>query len=514
MSDHNSNAGVWTLAGRERFRLAAIDGSSNDAVIGTDLIGIVTDWNRAVEDLFGYAVDEIVGRSIARVIPSDRLNEEASIFDRICRGERTIQYETERHHRNSRVIPVLLILAAIRDGPGRVIGVSMIVRDLGETRRLHREPPRREALLRSVLEAVAEALVVIDGRGLIWLFSAAAERLFGFTAGEVVGQNVSMLMPAPYRQVHDTWLARYAATGEPRVIGSRRIVVGQRKDGTTFPMDLALEEAGLLGERLFAGVMRALTERRDDDGRNQESRAGLSHVSPLNEPGHMISALSHEMDQPLTAMGNAISGARRLCAFGDLAGAERALERIAEQADRVLQTTRRLRDHARGGRAERQVESVPTTIEEACALALLGACSGLKPRITIGQGAGEAVIDRLQIQHVLINLIRNAVEAMANSERRELAISAVRVGEMVEIRVADTGPGLPELVRARLFEPFVTTRPDGMGMGLSVCRTIVEAHGGEIRGEDRDGGGTVFRLTVPCPGGLRPGLGCESGHQT
>ena len=369
---------------------------------------------------------------------------------------------------------------------------------------------RRDALLGSILDTVADGLVVIDRRGLIRSVNAAAERLFGFGADEMIGQNVSMLMPEPYHQQHDGYLARYAATGEKHIIGAGRIVVGRRRDGTTFPMELSVGEANLPGERLFTGVVRDLTERQDRDRRFSELQAELIHVSRLNELGLLVSALSHELNQPLAAIGNYISGARRLLTAGNSAGAGQALERVAEQANRARDIIQRLRDLVRKGRTERRVESLPKTIEEASALALLGIGSALKLEIRIDEGAGEAVIDKVQIQQVLMNLMRNAVEAMANSERRELTISAVRTGEMVEIGVADTGPGLPEQVRARLFEPFVTTKPDGMGVGLSVCRTIVEAHGGELRGEDGDGGGTVFRLTVPCPGEPGPAARAEA----
>jgi len=159
----------------------------------------------------------------------------------------------------------------------------------------------------------------------------------------------------------------------------------------------------------------------------------------------------------------------------------------------------------RKGETEKRLESLTKTIEEASALALIGVGHDLKLDIRIADDAAEAVIDKVQIQQVLLNLMRNAVEAMAASARRELSISTARAGDMVEIRVADTGPGLAEQVRARLFQPFMTTKPGGMGVGLSVCHTIVEAHGGELRAEEANGGGTVFRLTVPRPGGPFPG---------
>jgi two-component system sensor kinase FixL len=229
-----------------------------------------------------------------------------------------------------------------------------------------------------------------------------------------------------------------------------------------------------------------------------ELQAELIHVSRLNDLGLMVSALAHEVNQPLAAMANYINGARRLFAAGNQPGGQQAIERVAEQADRARQIIRRLRDLVKKSDSERQRESVPVTIEEATALALVGVGQGLKLDIRVADDAGEAIIDKVQIQQVLINLMRNAVEAMATVARRELTVSAGRIGDMVEIQVADTGPGLPEQVRARLFQPFITTKPDGMGVGLSVCRAIVEAHGGELHGGDAAGGGTVFRFTVPC----------------
>jgi len=267
-------------------------------------------------------------------------------------------------------------------------------------------------------------------------------------------------------------------------------------------MELTVGEVILSGARLFTGFVRDLTARQDRERRLSELQSELIHVSRLNELGQMVSALAHELNQPLTAMTNYVSGVRRMFAAGNQHGARQAIERIAEQADRARQIVQRLRDLARKGETERRVESLLRTIEEASALALLGVGQGLKLDVHVNSDAAEAVIDKIQIQQVLLNLMRNAAEAMAGFARRELSIATARVGDMVEISVADTGPGLPETVRARLFQPFVTTKSAGMGVGLSVSRTIVEAHGGELRAEDMSGGGTVFRLTVPHPVGV------------
>ncbi len=490
---------TYVQAGEASAWLTAIVDSTDDAIVGKNLDGVVISWNRAAEQMFGYPAAEIIGQSITRIIPPDRLAEEASILDRVLRGEKLVHFETTRRRKDDEIIPVSLTISPIRSADGRIIGVSKIARDLSEVERVDHELRRREALLRSILDTVPDALVVIDGGGLIQSFSTAAQRLFGFRPEEAVGRNVSMLMPSPYREAHDGYLARYLLTGERRIIGIGRIVVGQRKDGSTFPMELAVGEVDVSGARLFTGFVRDLTERQQRERRLGELQSELIHVTRLNELGQMASALAHEVNQPLTAMTNYLNGLRRLLAAGNRQAAEQAMERIAEQADRAREIIRGLRTLVRKGETEKRVESLPKTIEEASALALVGMGQRLKLEISIADDAAEAVIDKTQIQQVLLNLIRNAAEAMAGSPRRELSITTARAAGMVEISVADTGPGLPVSVRAHLFQPFVTTKPTGMGVGLSVCRTIVEAHGGELRAEDANGGGTVFRLTVPHP---------------
>jgi two-component system sensor kinase FixL len=196
-------------------------------------------------------------------------------------------------------------------------------------------------------------------------------------------------------------------------------------------------------------------------------------------------------------MGAYLSGLRRMFDAGDTQAAPQVIKRIAEQTERAQQIIRRLRDQVSKREAERRIEDLAMTIEEANSLAFVGLEKGVKLEISVADDAREALIDKVQIQQVLSNLIRNAVEAMAGSVRREVSIATARVGDMIEICVADTGPGLPETVRARLFEPFVTTKLTGMGVGLSVCRTIVESHGGRLSAADGALGGAVFRLTVP-----------------
>jgi two-component system sensor kinase FixL len=359
---------------------------------------------------------------------------------------------------------------------------------------------RESAMLRSILETVPDAMIVIDRLGMVQSFSKAAERLFGYTPPEVLGQNVKMLMPSPHHRQHDGYIARYLTTGERRIIGIGRVVVGLRKDGSTFPMELSVGEVNQDGRRLFTGFARDLTDRQQTERRLQELQDGLLHVSRLRSMGQMAAALAHELNQPLTATSNYVRAAQRLLEHAEpnLARVGEALNRAAQQTQRSGEIIRRLRAFVARGEVAKQAESVTKLIEEASALALVGAKeTGIKVLIHIDPDLPTTQVDRVQIQQVLLNLIRNAIEAMDGLDVRELSISSTTQDGAVLVSVADTGNGIAPEIEAKLFQPFVTTKSDGMGIGLSVCRTIVEAHGGRLWMEPNAGGGSVFRFTVP-----------------
>lgn len=356
------------------------------------------------------------------------------------------------------------------------------------------------ALLRSILDTVPDAMVVIDQAGIVRSFSRAAERLFGYTAAEVVGRNVSLLMPTPYREQHDGYLKRYLLTGERRIIGIGRVVVGLRKNGSTFPMELAVGEVVQGGQHLFTGFVRDLTERQRTQARLQELQDDLLHVSRLRAMGQMAAALAHELNQPLTATSNYVRAAMRLLETDapDLARIRQALTLAADQTARSGEIIRRLRSFVARGEVMRQPQLVHKLIEEASALALVGAKErGIDVRLDVPGDLPVVLADRVQVQQVLLNLIRNAIEAMEDGSLRVLTISATRWESMVALSVADTGSGIPAAIEAQLFQPFVTTKQEGMGIGLSVCRTIVEAHGGRLWVEPNPAGGSIFRFTIP-----------------
>jgi len=357
------------------------------------------------------------------------------------------------------------------------------------------------AHLKSILDTVPDAMIIIDERGVIQSFSAAAERLFGYRANEAIGQNVKMMMPSPYRESHDSYLERYRRTGERRIIGIGRVVVGARRDGSTFPMELAVGEMKSANRQFFTGFIRDLTERQKTEARLQELQSELVHISRLTAMGEMAATLAHELNQPLSAIANYMKGSRRLlenASEDNVALVRDAMDKAAGQAVRAGDIIRRLRDFVARGESERGAENARKLIEEASALALVGARNlGVRTHFNFDPQVDLVLVDKVQIQQVLLNLMRNAIEAMEAMPTRELTVSArATSADMVTIDVADTGSGIAPEIADQLFQPFITTKRTGMGVGLSICRTIIEAHGGQIWVEPNPPGGTIFRFTL------------------
>lgn len=479
-----------------------IDGATNYAIYMLDPEGRVTIWNRGAERIKGWTAMEIVGRDFAIFYPADEVTAGKPQSD-LARASALGRFEEDswRLRKDGSEFLASVTMTALRDETGALRGFGKVIRDITDQKAAETALERSESHLRSILETVPDAMVVIAQDGTICSFSAAAERLFGFAEADVTGRNVSMLMPEPDRGQHDGYLTRYLTIGERRVIGHARLTTGLKCDGTTFPMELAVGETISGGQRLFTGFVRDLTDRRRTELRLQELQSELIHVSRLSAMGTMASTLAHELNQPLTAIANYLEATRDMLADPDLetlALVREALDDAAGQSLRAGQIVRRLRAFVARGEIDRQVASLRQVIEEAAALGLVGALqSGIRATITLDPATDLVRVENVQIQQVLVNLIHNAVHAMTNSSRRELHISSVPdEAGLVRVSVSDTGAGIAKDMVPRLFQAFETSKEEGLGLGLSICRTIVEAHGGRIWANSLPAGGTAFQFTL------------------
>jgi two-component system sensor kinase FixL len=355
-----------------RLYLAAIVESSDDAIIGKTLDGIVTSWNRGAEVIFGFTAGEMLGGSIALIFPPDRLVEEAAILERMRRGEQLDHYETVRRRKDGTLIDVSLTVSPIRDASGAIIGISKIARDVTERKR-------------------------------------AAAHL-------------------------------------------------------------------------------------------DQLRSELFHVSRLASMGQMASTLAHELNQPLTAVASYVAGLRRLAADGmtDAQLFQQIAGKAIDQATRAAEIVRRLRAFISRGETERRPGDVNEVVREAIDLGLGDVRQhGVEPTLRLAPDLPKVLIDRIQIEQVVVNLVRNAVEALQQSSRRDLRVETSPSEGMVVIRVTDSGPGISPEIADRLFEPFATTKSTGIGVGLSICRQIVGAHGGRLWVEANQPQGAIFSVTLP-----------------
>jgi len=480
-----------------------VEGATDRALFLTSPDGIIASWNHGAELLTGWQADEVKGRSVALLYTQQDVAAGRPMGDQAAAAAASSprRMEAWRIRKDGSEFLADVTIFALRNKDGSIRSFGQSVHDITARKAVEQGLAEREMHVRSILATVPSAMVVIDEMGVIVSFSAAAERLFGYTEAEVAGRNVSMLMPNPDHDRHDDYIARYKATGERRIIGIGRIVVGQRSDGSSFPMELSVGEANADGHRIFTGFIRDLTAEQEAELRLKELQSELIHVSRVSAMGTMASTLAHELNQPLTAIANYMEAACELLDRHDQTNEEfvrEAVEEAAKEALRAGQIVRRLRDFVARGEVAQHIENLPAMIEDASRLALAGARErGVRAFFKLDPRASEAFVDRVQIQQVLVNLIRNGVDAIADRAVRDITVSTVsEPNGMIRVSVADTGGGLDPALAPQLFQAFASTKESGMGLGLSICRTIVEAHGGRIWAEDNVGGGTIFHFTI------------------
>jgi len=483
-----------------------IDGAINYAIYMLDPEGRITIWNLGAERIKGWTHAEVVGRHVSIFYPPDEVaaGKPKRDLDRARACGRT-EEDGWRLRRDGSEFLANVTITALHDASGTLRGFGKVVRDITDQKASEAALARREEHLRSILATVPDAMIVTSETGAIISFSAAAERLFGYAEAGMIGMDVGMLVPQADRDRYEGPLRAYLASGDVRAIGGLHLVTALRRDGTSLPVELAIGETVSGGQRIFTGFVRDLSRRRRTELRMDELRSKLIHVSRLSAMGTMAATLAHELNQPLTAIANWLETARDMLDAPEIPNVaamlpvlRTALGEAAGQSLRAGEIVRRLRDFTARGDVEQEPELLGPLVREAAALGLIGAReAGIVVKMAFADEADIVIVDRVQVQQVLVNLIRNAVQAMADAPIRDLTISTAPEREgCVQITVVDTGAGIAAEMQDKLFQAFATDKAGGMGLGLSICRTIVEAHGGRIWATPGPNGGTAFHFTL------------------
>jgi two-component system sensor kinase FixL len=365
-----------------------------------------------------------------------------------------------------------------------------------------------EQRFRLVVEAAPNAMIMINQAGSIIMLNVQAERDFGYSRDELLGQPVEMLVPERFRGHHPGLRGAFFANPRVRPMGTGRDLYGLRKDGREFPVEIGLNPIETEEGMMVLSAIVDITERKmaeaalkESQRRLQELHAELLHVSRLSAIGQMAATVTHELHQPLTAISNYTEAARALLARGGDLPVSRisdAMERAGEQAIRAGEIIQRWCAFASHGDGEKRVEAITPLVKEATELALVGTkLQGISITLQDGSAGAAVVADKIQIQQVLLNLLRNAAEAVADQEYQDIALRTEARDDIVQISVVDNGPGIPAEVQAKLFRPFVSTKKTGMGVGLSICHTIIAAHAGRLWAEPNPDGGSIFHITLP-----------------
>ena len=461
----------------------------------TDPTGRIVLANTPAEALFGYTRDELLDLTVESLIPPR------------FRATHLTQRQDYTHHPQSRVMGGGLELYGLRkNGSEFAADVSLspledgyvlaTVHDITLRKRAEDALAEQSTRLAAVVETAVDAIITIDERGTIDSFNPAAERLFGYAPAEVLGKNVSLLMPSPYREQHDGYLAHYLATGEKRIIGLGREVVAQRKDGTTFPMELAVSEMQVGARRLFTGLIHDITLRK----LAEERQARLIHEleSANEELKNFAYVVSHDLKAPLRAIGS----------LADWISTDQADKLDAEGKEHLrllIQRTRRMDSlidgilqYSRVGRVREAVVEVDVNEIVKEALAMLAP----PPHIRVEIAPDLPVVrgERTRILQLFQNLLSNAIKYL-DKPKGLIRVDCVGHDQDWEFSISDNGPGIESRHYKRIFQLFQTLvskdRVESTGVGLALVKKIVEMYGGRVWIESQPGAGSTFYFTLP-----------------
>jgi PAS domain S-box-containing protein len=465
--------------------LAAIVESSDDAIIGKDLDGKILTWNFGAERLYGYTADEVKGRSIEVLLPEGRHNDVAELLDSIRSGQRVVNHETVRRTKDGRLVEVSLTVSPVTDASGGIVGAATIARDITAQKRAELALRTSELRWRSVVRSAVDGIVVIDAQGRIESFNPAAERMFGYRESEARGQNVSILMPAPYRDEHAAYLARYLATGVAKIIGIGREVIGQRRDGTTFPLHLSVSEMSVADDRKFTGIVRDLTAQAQMEEQLREQAA-------LARLGEMAAMIAHEVKNPLAGIRGAIQVIGRRLPVGSREAV--VSNEIITRIDGLNALLNDLLLFARPPQPHPTPVDLASLVTSTADLLAADPAIG-RVRVEVHGSAPPVMADAELLKIIFLNLLVNGAQAMGGNG--VIRVSVTSVDSVCQVAFQDSGPGIPSNIREKIFTPFFTTKARGTGLGLPTAKRLIEAHSGRLEIECPPGGGTTVTVQLP-----------------
>jgi PAS domain S-box-containing protein len=490
-------------------RMRALIETAVDGAILIDARGVVLMFNPACERLFGYFADEVIGKNVKMLMPEPYRHEHDGYIANYRDSRKPkiigIGREVVGLRADGSTFPMDLSVGEAKHQGGGSIFVG-IIRDITERKSAERALHESAGRMRALIETAVDGAILIDARGVVLMFNPAGEKLFGYSADEVIGKNVKMLMPEPYQHEHDRYIANYLDSRKPKIIGIGREVVGRRKDGSTFPMDLSVGEARQDGESIFVGIIRDLTSRKRTEAELEQARAELVRVARVTTLGELTAAIAHEVNQPLTGLVSSGNACLRWLA-GDvpnLKAARESVERMISAGSRAGEVISRIRALVGKSPPLRDRLNINDAITEVIAL-VRGEVqrNRISLRTKLSTDVPLVLGDRIQLQQVILNLMLNAIEAMSEVSHptRELSVLSVKDGPNgALVTVEDSGVGLDQAALDQIFGAFYSTKAHGMGIGLAVSRTIVQAHGGRLWATPNVPRGATFRFRLPAEG--------------
>jgi two-component system sensor kinase FixL len=465
--------------------LASILAKSDDAVIRTDLDGVIVGWSAGASRLYGYTAAEAVGASVGLLIPEEKWDEFVRLLDGIRAGGAVNHRETVRRAKDGRLLDVALSILPVTDEAHRTVSALSIARDVTGLKQAEAACRAADARWRAIIDSAADGIIVVDAKGTIESFNAAAERLFGYCAADVIGHSVNLLMPSPYREEHDSYLANYLAGAPAKIIGIGREVTARRHNGDDFPARLAVGEASVDGETRFTGIVHDLTDRVQMEKR-------LGEQTALAKLGEMAAVVAHEFRNALAGVRGAVqvvggrlpAGSREASAIGEIVARIDALTKIVND---MLLFAHLPEPRLGAVDIAELVASVVTLADNDLTFRQI--------RVEVIGSASTIVADADLLRVVLLNLFTNSAQAMDGVGTIRVMMETTPTS--CQLLIADEGPGVPPAVRERLFTPFFTTKARGSGLGLATARRIVEAHRGSLRIECPSAGGTTAIVQLP-----------------